>query len=241
MAVEFERRGDHPFPLGLRGNAHRPGNFAHRALVNPPPRLSEPRISPWHRTSASTFDQIGSNCTVEMACGVLITLPFRYQHQPDRHLFDTEAERFAYYQRIQQYDPWAGGELWVPGEPGEFYEGSSTDAPFIGFRMDGLIAGWDWIMGEEELWEWVSFYGPAGVGTVWDNQMFYPDSDGYISRGGGGAGGHAYEICFASHPRQAYRKIGSWGDWGQNGRAWITRDTMRSLLDDDGEAVTVRI
>lgn len=235
-AVQFPRfqSAPAPFPLGLRGNAHHPQNFAHRALVNPPPRLAAPKSTPWHRTTASVFNQQGSSCTAQSAIGVLTTLPFRYEFQPDRPAYDTEAERHQLYLDAQTVDPWPGGE--------PTYEGSSTDAPFIVLRNRGIIAGWAWLFGEEELWEWVSFYGPAGVGTVWTEGMFWPDSNGFLHPTGYNAGGHAYEIAFASHPRQAYRIINSWSaDWGQLGRAWITRADMRSLLADDGEAVTIRM
>jgi len=232
MTVEFPQHGPTPYPLGLRGVEHRPGNLNHLALVNPPPRLSEPRTSPWHRTAKSTFNQGGPSCTFQAAAGTLITLPFRYEHQPDRHLFDTEAERHQGYLDSQPYDPW-----WP--EP---HDGSSTDAPFQHLRALRLIAGWSWLRGEEELWEWVSFYSPAVVGTVWTDNMFDPDSNGFISPTGPGVGGHAYEIAFASHPRQAYRIINSWStSWGQLGRAWITRGDMASLLAQDGEAVTIRL
>lgn len=223
-----------PHPLGLRGNAHRPGNFAHRALVNPPPRLAEPKSTPWHRTSVSTFNQQGSSCTAQAAVGMLITLPFRYQFQPDRAGYDTEDERHALYLAAQTVDPWPGGE--------PVYEGSSTDAPLIILRQRNIISGWNWLFGEAELWEWVSFYSPAVVGTVWREEMFWPDSNGYIHARGFNAGGHAYEIAWASHARQAYRIINSWSTgWGQLGRAWISRVDMAALLADDGEAVTIRL
>lgn len=233
--IEFPRDIDPPHPLGLRGVEHRPGNFNHLALVNPPPRPRDtPRTTPWHRTTASVFNQQGSSCTAQSAIGILTTLPFRYQFQPDRVGYDTEAERHQLYLASQAVDPWPGGE--------PIYEGTSTDAPFQILRDRGIISGWDWLMGEEELWEWVSFWAPAGVGTVWDEFMFYPDSKGYITRGGAEAGGHAYEIVFASHARQAYRIVNSWSAlWGQYGRAWITRQDMRSLLAEDGEAVTIKL
>jgi len=233
--IEFPQPQQTPFPLGLRGNAHRPGNFAYRALVKPPPRLVAPKKEPWHRTTVSTFDQQGSNCTIESAVGQLITLPFRYSFQPDRPKFDTEQERFDAYVRYQAYDPWPGGEAEFP-----WYEGSSTDAPFIGLRNDGIITGWTWLFGEAELWEYVSFYGPAGVGTVWTEGMFYPDASGFVHATGAEAGGHAYELVWASWARQAYRIVNSWSTlWGQSGRAWITRADMASLLAQDGEAVAI--
>jgi len=234
MTVEFPQREATPYPLGLRGTEHRPGNRNFMALVNPPPRLPEPRTTPWHRTTASVFNQQGSSCTAQSAIGVLTTLPFRYQFQPDRATYDTEAERHRLYLDAQAVDPWPGGE---PG-----YEGSSTDAPFIVLRDRGVITGWRWLFGEAQLWEWVSFYGPAGVGTVWTDGMFDTDSQGYIHPTGFEAGGHAYEIAFASHTRTAYRIINSWSaQWGQLGRAWITRTEMAWLLAQDGEAVAVAL
>lgn len=182
----------------------------------------------------STFNQQGSSCTAQSNVGMLITLPFRYQFQPDRAPYDSEAERHQLYLDAQQVDPWPGGE--------PDYEGSSTDAPLIVLRNRGVIASWNWLFGEEQLWEWVSFYSPAVVGTVWRNDMSFPDSNGYIRATGPDVGGHAYELAFASHPRQAYRIINSWSTlWGDNGRAWISRADMASLLADDGEAVTVRL
>jgi hypothetical protein len=234
MTVEFTQPASTPHPLGLRGVAHDPGNFNFLALVNPPTPLPEPRITPWHRTTVSVFNQRGSSCTAQAAVGVLTTLPFRYQFQPDRAGYDSEAERHQLYLDAQGVDPWPGGE--------PDYEGSSSDAPYRILRDRSVIASWNHIMGEEELWEWVSFYSPASVGTVWTDDMFDPDSAGFIWPTGPEVGGHAYEIVFASHLRQAYRMINSWSaSWGQNGRAWITRAAMASLLEWDGEAVTVRL
>lgn len=231
--IEFPQRRDTPHPLGLRGVEHRPGNHFHLALVNPPTPLAEPRTTPWHRTTASVFDQQGSNCTAEGSIGMLITLPFRYQFQPYRSGYDTEQKRFDFYLDIQRHDAWPGGE--------PDYEGSSSDAAFITLRERGVIAGWSWLMGEDALWEWVSLYGPAGVGTTWKEGMFEADSRGYIHVDGADMGGHFYEIAFASHARQAYRIINSWSTaWGQNGRAWVTRGGMRTLLAEDGEAVTIK-
>lgn len=236
MTVEFGCDGEAPpFPLGLRGVEHALGNFAHLALVAPPvDRLPEPKLTPWHRTTASVFDQLGSSCTAQADVGMLTTLPYRYAFQPDRGGYDTEDERHALYLAAQTVDPWPGGE--------PDYEGSSIDAPLRILRERSVISGWKWLMGEDELWEWISFYSPAVVGTVWRNGMFYPDSGGFIRPSGGIAGGHAYELAFASHLRQAYRVVNSWGTaWGQLGRAWITRADMKALLDEDGEAVTIAL
>jgi hypothetical protein len=225
-----------PFLTGLRGVAHDPGNLNHLAFgyVEPPPRLAEPRTTPWHRTTVSTFDQMGSNCTWEAANGVAITLPFRYAFQPYRSAYDTEVERHQAYLDAQAYDPWPGGE--------PDYLGSSTDAPYRLLRERGIITGWDWLLGEEQLWEWVSFYAPASAGTLWTEGMFYTEADGYVHPTGRMDWGHAYEIIFASHPRQAYRIVNSWGiPWGEHGRAWISRPEMKWLLENDGEAATIKL
>lgn len=183
------------------------------------------------------FDQgQESSCTAQAAVGLLRTSPFASQFSPDRFKLDEPAERFALYREAQQFDPWEGEE--------PQYEGSSTDAPFKVLRNRGLIASWRWLFGEAELREWLTWFGPATVGTNWYMGMFDPDPLGVLHLTGAVAGGHAYRIV-QYNPKMlggAYRIVNSWSRmWGQaGGRAWIARADMARLLDDErGEAVTV--
>lgn len=217
---------DNPYPLG-RHLHHDLENANHRALVVPPPRSLIPYKS-W--MTFSTFDQ-GQfpRCTTESAVGTLLTTPY-VRNFTERQMFDAPEERQAAYERWQSYDPSEWG----------VHDGSASDSPFKGMRAEGIITGWRWLFGEGEVREFVTWYGPVSVGTIWTDRMFYPDEDGYIHLGGMEAGAHEYRILQYSRIRDAYRMMNSWGkSWGQKGRAWIKSADLKSLLDQDGDAVTI--
>jgi hypothetical protein len=219
-----------PHPLGLAGFGHDPRNFDFRALVRPGPRTTLPN-HPWY--TSLVLDQ-GSEprCTTEAAVGLLETNPNRLQYTPDRFRFDEPAERQAAYLAWQRFDPWATVQ----------HDGSTIDAPFRGLRELGVISGWRFLFGEAEVREYVTWYGPVAVGTVWRYDMFYPHPDGSLPVTGPVAGGHAYRLVQYSKARHAYRVVNSWGKgWGQNGRAWIRDVDLAALLSADGEAVTVAV
>jgi len=217
---------DPPHPLG-RLQYHDERNRLHRALIHPPPRSYRPsRLWP----TSVVFDQgNSSSCTTQAAIGLCHTAPYWAQFT-NWSGYDTYEERDALYRESRRFDPW----------PGEDYEGTSTDAPFRVLRDRGVIAGWRWLFGEAELREWVTWYGPAAVGTDWSERMFYPTKAGYVIPGGMMMGGHAYRLVQYSMSRDAYRIVNSWGrEWGQFGRAWIKSADMAGLLAAGGEAVTV--
>lgn len=220
-----------PFPLGRSILWHDARNRQHRALDATPAVTRRARTVPWR--TRDTFDQIGPSCTVAANIGLCRTAPLFDRFRRWWPQYDTEQDRFAFYaDEVRKWDPW----------PGEDYEGSSTDAPAKALRSRGQIAAWKWLFGEAELEEWVTFYGPAAVGTVWYDSMFTPDANAYLTvdSRSGVAGGHAWRIIFYSRKRRAYRMNQSWGlDWGEHGRAWVRQDDMRHLLAADGEAMTI--
>jgi hypothetical protein len=217
---------DLPHPLGRAGVNHDPRNRDYRALVKPPPRAVNPYKS-W--ATREVFDQGNSpRCTCEAAIGLMRTSP-NASHFTGRRDYDDPGERQAAYLSWQQYDPWP--------KP---HDGSSTDAPFQGLRAAGEITGWRWLFGETEAREYVTWYGPIVVGTVWLDGMFYPDGNGFLPVTGGVAGGHAYRIVQYNPRLDAYRVVNSWGrGWGQSGRAWIGAADLAALLDQEGDAVTL--
>jgi hypothetical protein len=215
-----------PHPLG-RHVFHELANGNHRALVSPPPRTNKPG-QVWY--SNKVYDQLESNCTIEAVAGELATAPYNKLFT-ERKLLDEESERIAFYREAQKFDP---------PEWGTPHEGSATSSPYKLLREKGIITGWKWLFGEAELREYVRNYGPATCGTIWENNMFYPDENGFIHLGGAVAGGHEYRIVQASDHIGAYRIVNSWGrGWGINGRAYITYQDMASLLDQDGDAATI--
>lgn len=82
--------------------------------------------------------------------------------------------------------------------------------------------------------------GPVMTGTPWHNSMFEPASDGRVTvdTSSGLAGGHEYLIDEYDADRQRVWFPNSWGDWGINGRAYLTVDDWAALLADSGD-VTV--
>lgn len=218
---------DLPHPLGRHVN-HDPANSDFRALTRPPERVSVP-FKAW--PSVEVFDQgDSSRCTCEAAVGLLRTGPFAHDFT-ERADYDQPFERESLYFAAQEQDPW----------PGHNYDGTSTDAPFKVLRSAGVIPGWKWLFGEDEVREWVSWYSPVVVGTVWHMGMFYPDTkSGLLTVQGEVVGGHAYRLVQYSQIRDAYRVVNSWGrGWGQRGRAWLRSSDLAALLANDGDAVTL--
>jgi hypothetical protein len=219
-----------PFGLG-RHVHHDPQNFLtqHLALIQPPVRQKSPyRAFP----RGLPYDQGDSpSCTIHATIGLCRTSPNATGFS-GRSKYDSETEMRAAYEESKAYDPW----------PGSDYDGTSSDAPYKLLRERGEIKSWKWLKGETEVREWVSWYGPCTCGTVWLNDMFYPDENGFLTVSGSVAGGHEYELVQYSPTRDAYRVVNSWGtSWGQNGRAWLRSADLAELLNQDGDAVTVGV
>lgn len=219
---------DTPYPLGRAAREDDIRNWQHRALVNPPPMIKK-----GHRIwfSPDVYNQGSSpQCTTDASVGMLRTSPFRRSFREHWPKFDSYSERRSFYLYCQRHDPSEWG----------VHDGSLVSSPLKEMKLRGMISGYRWLFGEEELREWVTWYGPAKVGIGWTSAMFYPDSKGYIHPTGADAGGHDIRVYNFSAKRQAYRLANSWGfTWGQNGRAWITAEEMDERLNNWGEAVTI--
>lgn len=78
--------------------------------------------------------------------------------------------------------------------------------------------------------------GPVVVGTDWTNDMFEPDSSGYVKPTGGVAGGHCYLMYGVQGDTLIFKN--SWGDgWGLDGSFKMRISDFQVLLDAYGEAV----
>lgn len=73
----------------------------------------------------------------------------------------------------------------------------------------------------------------VSLGTWWENDMFYPDADGVIHRGGGQAGGHQY-IARGYWKSRDLVQLRCW--WGSYRDVWIARTDLDALLRDGGDA-----
>lgn len=136
------------------------------------------------------------------------------------------------YRSAQHIDEWNG----------ETYEGTSVLAGAKTMWNLGLLNGYRWAFGIEDVADTVSTYGPVVVGTNWYSGM-YSAPDGLLTRAGTLVGGHAYLVTgyTKSNPRlggaESLTVKNSWGpSWGRNGFADITLANMASLLAEQGEA-----
>jgi len=135
----------------------------------------------------------------------------------------TEAE---IYRAAQLVDEW----------PGQDYDGTSVRAGAKVLQAAGHIRSYLWAMDELTIRRQVLAFTPVVVGFSWHVNMFEPE-DGFLSLGGGIAGGHAFLLIGYSTARRAYRVLNSWGrEWGEEGRAWLRDEDVATLLADDGEA-----
>jgi len=137
------------------------------------------------------------------------------------------------YKQCQLVDQW----------PGESYDGTSILALGKVLKRMGFISEYRWANNVDQLANYILTTGPALAGVTWYSNFFAPDSNGFLSLGGGVAGGHAFLLAGVDTEKKcpdgttgAFRKLGSWGrSWGDNGRAWIPFSVMSELIADDGE------
>lgn len=104
----------------------------------------------------------------------------------------------------------------------------------------GLITRYDWAFGFDHTLETL-MSGPVLVGTNWYDGMFYPNSSGVVSISGSIAGGHEYLLVGVHPKKQLLTFQNSWSDaWGVKGRFFMTYDTFKRLLNEQGDAVIAR-
>lgn len=232
---------DHQYLIPIKdGNPHGLGrhvnhdvrNFEpqHLALINPPAKSAVP-FPTWYRGAFMTDQGDSPSCTIHAFTGLARTTPNSKNFAlKDRALLGDETKLRAAYEESKDFDPW----------PGREYDGTSSDASYQWARNKGIISSWKWLKGEDEVREWLKWFGPCSFGTLWLDNMFTPKSNFFLDVSGAEAGGHEYEIAYYSQRRDAYRVVNSWGyGWGDNGRAWLAATDARGLLDRDGDAVTI--
>ncbi len=133
---------------------------------------------------------------------------------------------FVYFE-AQKVDEW----------PGEDYGGTSVRAGAKVLQSLGYISEYRWAMTVDEVAMAVLEVGPVAFGSVWTEDMFYPDIHGIIRPTGYSAGGHAYLLNGYNTVTGYFRIKNSWGrGWGYNGYAYIHIDDLELLLNTDGEA-----
>lgn len=146
------------------------------------------RPGPWDQGSTS-------QCVAYSTKGVCNTEPVRAGLAVEvREAIDPK----AVYDLAQTLDPW----------PGTAYNGTSTLAGFKAAHQMGLIPGYRWCFGLDDVIKTLAQYGPVAIGVTWWQSMFSPGFLGMlvVDKAAGNAGG---ALCGAA-----------WGGCGGAGGDW---------------------
>lgn len=117
--------------------------------------------------------------------------------------------------------------------------GSSIHTGATVMRNRKRIDGYAWTTDLDEIKQWALTKGPVTVGTLWLNDMFQVDFNGFLHPTGGIAGGHAYLLIGYDSRSDVFTFQNSWGrSWGDNGFFKMKAADWFALFqrDSDGEA-----
>jgi len=158
----------------------------------------------------------------------------------DPKIFNAEFAREKLYFPAQMDDEFPGGEY--PGAD-PVAGGTSMKAMMKQAKKMGLITEYKWSFSFLEFLIGVGYYGPAGIGTVWTEDMMRPDSKGVVSATGKAVGGHAYQVYGLNMRTEMGLCLNSWGpdNFGIAGKFQIPfKDLEKLLIKWRGEAVFVK-
>lgn len=194
--------------------------LARDALAPPaPPQPPDPSVTVTWSNTNPTLDQGNTgHCVGFGAAQFGNTLPY------DDQWNDSIGHQLYYECKV------------IDGEPGR-ENGSWVRSGAQALQNRTRIANYAWIDNVADAKLWVRTKGPIMIGTDWYNNMFDPDSRGFVRPTGGFAGGHAYLLLGDIPSENALLFLNSWGaSWGDNGRFKISYPDFQNLLDAQGEA-----
>jgi hypothetical protein len=144
-------------------------------ILEPPVPMPEPspeaRVNTWQNLIQLDQGQTG-HCVGFTGGGWGITAPV------EDKLGDADGHAIYYECKVQD------------GQPGK-ENGSSIHSLGKVLVARGRLDAYVWSRDPEEIFEWILTKGPVCFGIDWYNDMFDPDSQGYVELTGGVAGGHA--------------------------------------------------
>lgn len=157
-------------------------------------------------------------------CAELAAEPVRYN--------TTNQYAFQYYAATRQIDQ-EMGNFWT--------EGASVLAGAKLAQRVGMISGYRWAFGMEEVIATLVQLGPVVLGVNWYESMYETDVNGGVVIEGDRVGGHCilvngYDPNHEVHG-ECVQWINSWGpDYGLGGVGYLKLADLDRLLDEQGEA-----
>lgn len=121
-------------------------------------------------------------------------------------------------------------------------EGASVLAGARVAKKRGLISGYKWAFGANDVVDSICAKGPVVLGTNWYDGMYQTNRQGLLSISGPLVGGHCWLAIgyWPAHPvigSDCIVLLNSWGRaFGINGRAFMRVMDLEYLLKQDGEA-----
>lgn len=132
----------------------------------------------------------------------------------------------------------------IDGEPGA-ENGSQVRSGVKALQKRKRLAAYAFGQGSgtavvAEIVDWVLNHGPAILGSNWYTGFFSPDSNGLVKLTGVVEGGHCFIVLGVVQPSWSTKRLfecqNSWGDWGANGRFYISESDVARLMDEQGDA-----
>lgn len=147
----------------------------------------------------------------------------------------------------------------IDGIPGP-HDGTSVLAGAKAVQARGHLDEYRWAFNVDDLFIAVGYKGPAIIGIPWFDDMWYPDSSGFIRHGNGNnVGGHALSVRgtkaffitssgpastvtqnVLDHSRSWFRVTNHWvmgnAAWGIGGECFFTVEQLDALLHMGGDA-----
>ena len=204
-------------------------NFPMRALMGE--AIEKQRVL-WH--GGPVLDQSREGACVGFGwTGELLARP-RTQVGVSTILANAHAVRT--YKAAQKLDEWGG----------ENYSGTSVLAGAKAVERSGMMKGYRWCFGIDDVRDTLITNGPVVIGINWYESMYYTDENGFVGVAGELVGGHCllltgYDPAYPDPEdhrvtHEMYRWRNSWGkSYGTGGNAWISAADLKRLLSEDGE------
>ena len=209
-----------PYPLGRMPSPFDPRDYNLKTFI-PPTALKKAEIKEmvWDFPSDSLNQGETPHCVGFSMASFGINLPTNTPH------VDQDGHDYYYQCKIIDNQP-------------NMENGSYVRSAAKVLKNQGKIDAYAFAPDMETIKWWLLNKGPLIVGTLWTQDMFYPDEYNIIVPTGKAMGGHAYLL----NEWTIDNFIGlqnSWGsEWGSNGKAYISAVNFEKIFNFDGEAMT---